>query len=148
MTKRFLQMLLMGLAILSLASGVHAGYKMNICHKDMETISIDSSAWPAHKKHGDLWGSCDRYKKYSVNVIFRCGVSATGGGLVVTMVSSSVDIPIAVPTVVVEDNCADANALLMDLRFDLKNVTSGPVGSDFETEYLYSREYLNAHRPN
>jgi len=67
--------------------------------------------------------------------------------MIVTTVSSSVDIPIAVPQVVKDDNCADANAAFMDLRFDLKNVTSGPVGADFETEYLYSRNFLNYHRP-
>lgn len=147
MKKRFLRTLLMGLAMLSLASGAHAANKVTVCHKDLDTINIDKSAWPAHKKHGDVWGSCDNYGKYTVSVIFRCGVSDTGGGLVVTTVSSSVDIPLAVPAVVEDDNCADANAALMDIRFDLKNVTSGPVDSDFETEYFYSRQYLNYHRP-
>jgi len=141
-----MQRLLIGLAILSLAGGAYAS-KATICHKDLDTITIDKNAWPAHKKHGDVWGSCNNYRKYTVSIIFRCGVSDIGGGLVVTTVSSSVDIPLAVPAVVADDNCADANAALMDLRFDLKNVTSGPVGTDFETEYFYSRKYLQYHRP-
>jgi hypothetical protein len=146
MAIRFLQSSLIGLAILSLASGAYAAKKITICHKDLDTIKVSKKAWPAHKAHGDVRGSCGKHPKYSVAIIFRCGVSDTGG-MVVTAVSSSVDIPLAVPAVVENDNCADANAALTDLRFGLKNVTSGPVGDDFETEYLYSRKYLEVHRP-
>jgi hypothetical protein len=142
---RFLQSLVMGLAILSSAGGTYAA-KATICHKDLDTISINRNAWPAHKAHGDVWGSCDNYAKYSVVIIFRCGVTESGG-LTVTTVSASEDLPIAAPAIYEDDNCADANATLIDARFDLKNVTSGPVGSDFQTEYLYSRKYLRFHRP-
>ena len=135
----------MGLAILSLAAGAYAN-KATICHKDLDTITISKNAWPAHKKHGDVWGSCDKYAKYTVAIIFRCETSDTGG-MIVTTVSSSVDIPLAAPAIYEDDNCADANATLADARFDLKNVTSGPVGADFETEYFYSRQYLRYHRP-
>lgn len=141
----FLLSLLMGLAILSFAGGTCAA-KATICHKDLDTISINTNAWPAHKAHGDVWGSCDNYAKYSVVIIFRCGV-AQSGGLTVTTVSASEDLPIAAPAIYRDDNCADANAALINSGFDLKNVTSGPVGSDFETEYLYSRKYLRYHRP-
>lgn len=136
----------MGLAILSLASGAQASNKISVCHKDVNTITIDRSAWDAHYKHGDVWGSCDNYAKYTVAVIFRCGVSVDGD-LTVTTISWSEDIPVAVPQVVQDDNCADANAALVDNGFDLKNVTSGPVDTNFETEYLYSRQYLEYHRP-
>lgn len=144
--RRFLLSIPIGLAMLALASGASAAKKVTICHKDLNTIEIAQSAWNAHKNHGDVWGSCDNYAKYSVAVIFRCGVSVSDG-LIVTTVSSSVDIPVAVPQVVEDDNCADANATLIDLGFNLKNVTSGPVDSNFETEYFYSRKYLNYHRP-
>jgi len=146
MTKRFLQTLLMGLAILSLTSGVHASNKITVCHKDLNTISIDRNAWDAHYKHGDVWGSCDSYPKYSVVVIFRCGVSVNGG-LTVTTVSPSVDIPVSAPQIAEDDNCADTNATLIEHGFNLKNVTSGSVDTNFETEYFYSRQYLQYHRP-
>jgi len=146
MTIRFLQSLVMGLAIISLAGGAYAG-KATICHKSLDTISINSNAWPAHKAHGDVWGSCDNYAKYSVTVIFRCGLSVDGD-LVVTSVSSSEDIPVTEPLVVEGDNCADANAVLINSRFNLKNVTAGSVDTNFETEYFYSRKYLLYHHPD
>jgi hypothetical protein len=34
------------------------GDKVTICHKGKNTISIDSSAWPAHEAHGDTKGAC------------------------------------------------------------------------------------------
>ena len=147
MAIRLLQSSLIGLVILSLSGGAYAAGKNLICHKDLDTISINWHAWEAHKAHGDVWGPCEKHPKYAVAIIFRCGVSDTGG-MVVTAVSSSVDIPLATPAVVEDDNCADANAALTDLRFGLKNVTSGPVGDDFETEYLYARKYLKVHRPD
>jgi len=145
MANRFLQGLVSGVAILTLAGGAHAN-KVTICHKDINTISIAKSAWPAHKDHGDVWGSCDNYAKYSVVVIFRCGISIDGG-LTVTTVNASEDIPVAVPLVVKDDNCADANAALMNAQFDLTNITSGSVDTNFETEYVYTREYLQHHKP-
>ena len=35
------------------------GSKMTICHQGT-TISIDSSAWPAHQRHGDTQGPCPK----------------------------------------------------------------------------------------
>lgn len=35
-----------------------SGEKVTICHKGKNTISIDSSAWPAHEAHGDKKGAC------------------------------------------------------------------------------------------
>lgn len=147
MTIRFLQSLVMGLAMIAMAGGAYAA-KGTICHKDLETITINVSAWPAHKAHGDVWDSCDKYAKYSVTAIFRCGLSAEGD-LVVTSVSSSEDFPVEEPLLVVEgDNCAVANATLINSKFNLKNVTAGSVGSNFETEYFYSRKYLRYHHPD
>ena len=131
----------MGLAILPLAGGALAE-KIDVCHKG-KTISIDNNALKAHQSHGDVKGRC---KTYSAVLIFRCGVSSEGG-LAVTVVSSSVDIPVAVPQIFDPNNCADANAALMDLGFNLKNVTSGSVEDNFETEYLYARQYLESRRP-
>ena len=146
MANKLIRNFVLGLALLSLAGGAYAR-KITVCHKDLDTISIDEHAWLAHKNHGDFWGSCDNYEKYSVAIIFRCGVSESGNGLVVTTVSASVDIPYAAPAVVAEDDCADANAVLINAKFNLKNVTSGPVDANFETEYFYSRKYLLLHRP-
>jgi len=130
------------MAIVSLAGGAHAG-KVGVCHKG-QSILIDDSALSAHKAHGDQRGRCED-RNYTVVTIFRCGVSPTGG-LTVTVVSSSADFPIAVPQVEDADNCADANATFMDYGFNLKNVTSGPVGGDFETESFYERKFLDIHR--
>ena len=146
MTKQLLKMLLMGLAGLTVSNSVQA-MQIEICHKDGNTLTIDASAWQAHKAHGDLWGSCDRHPTYAVVVIFRCGLSA-GGGLVVTTVSSSADIPLAVPQVVPADNCADANAMLNDFKFELLSVTSGSVDANFETEYAYSRRFFMNQKPH
>ena len=39
------------------------GKKVTICHKGKRTIRISVRAWPAHKRHGDLVGTCEQAAK-------------------------------------------------------------------------------------
>jgi len=139
MKKNLLKAMLFGLVITAISGGAHAG-KVRVCH-DGKTLWINSNALQAHLNHGDVRGRCEDFKEVSAVVIFRCGVSSANG-LIVTAVSSTLDLPVAYPQVVPTDNCADANATLIDHKFTLQNVTSGPVGADFETEYFYERKIL------
>jgi hypothetical protein len=34
------------------------GKKVAICHKGKHTITVSVRAWPAHKRHGDVLGTC------------------------------------------------------------------------------------------
>jgi hypothetical protein len=36
------------------------GKKITICHKNKVTITISVNAWPAHQRHGDTVGPCQR----------------------------------------------------------------------------------------
>ena len=39
------------------------GKKVTICHKGKRTIRIAVRAWPAHKRHGDTVGTCEKAEK-------------------------------------------------------------------------------------
>lgn len=58
-----------GVGLAQNAIGLHQyqyGKKVTICHKGKKTVSISVRAWPAHKRHGDSIGLCDRkaWKKH------------------------------------------------------------------------------------
>lgn len=131
---------LAGSAIFLLASGVHAAEKLvPVCHKE-KTIWVAPEAVDAHVGHGDDNVRCqDRF--YSGVTIFRCGVSSEND-MVVTAASLSFGTPLWAPQIAVDDDCAEANAALLDAGYQRKQVESGPVGEDFETEYYYEQKFV------
>ncbi len=36
---------------------------MTICHKGKRTLKVSVNAWPAHRAHGDVEGTCAELKK-------------------------------------------------------------------------------------
>ena len=38
--------------------GGQYGKKVAVCHKGKKTLSVSVNAWPAHKAHGDVQGTC------------------------------------------------------------------------------------------
>ena len=140
--KRYGLVLMLGIALIGNAE---AGKKTYICHKG-ETIKVSNKAVDAHLGHGDVVGRCEDLPREQVVVIFRC---ATGieGGLAVSDVSVSENAPEETPAVIAGDNCADANAVLLNNGFDLGHVTAGATSEGLQTEYFYSGEFLIIEEP-
>jgi hypothetical protein len=104
-----------------------------------------------------MMGKCEDIPTEQAVVIFRCGtggmdgepggelvvepVVEPAGGLVVTVVSVSENLPAEAPEVVESQECADANASLLNGGFELEQVNSG-AGMDLETEYMYTGEFM------
>jgi hypothetical protein len=150
--------MLMALALFVLAGNAQAAKKGKafVCHKDDEgeykTLRISGNAVEAHLNHGDMLGRCEDMPTEKAVVIFRCGsdgmVGEPGGelgvepvgGLVVTVVSVSENLPAEAPEVVEGQECAEANASLLNGGFELEQVNSG-AGIDMETEYMYIGEF-------
>jgi hypothetical protein len=38
--------------------GGQYGKKVAVCHKGKKTLSVSVNAWPAHRAHGDVLGTC------------------------------------------------------------------------------------------
>jgi hypothetical protein len=138
-TQNFVRYLLLGMTVFSLTTGTQAaGNQVPVCHKE-KTIWIAPSAVSAHVAHGDKKVRCQDRRKSRATVIFRCGVSSDGE-LVVTATSSYPSWPAVVP--MIDDDCAEANAILGDFWYRLTNSSSTPVGDNFETEYFYEKKYI------
>lgn len=55
-----------GVGLAQSAIGLHQyqyGKKVTICHKGKKSVSISLRAWLAHKRHGDVAGTCFAWKK-------------------------------------------------------------------------------------
>jgi hypothetical protein len=158
MMKRLLPVMLVALALFVLAGNAQAAKKGKafVCHKDDEgeykTLRISGNAVQAHLNHGDMMGKCEDIPTEQAVVIFRCGTGdAVGepdgglvveqvGELVVTVVSVSENLPAEAPEPLGGDECAEANASLLNGGFELEQVNSG-AGMDLETEYMYVGEF-------
>jgi hypothetical protein len=55
------------------------GKKVTICHKGHHTVRIAVRAWPAHKRHGDVVGTCAAAaKRFAHGHAAKPGASASG----------------------------------------------------------------------
>jgi hypothetical protein len=142
--KRLLPLMLITLALFVLAGNAQAGKntKAFVCHKgddgEYKTLRISSNAVDAHLNHGDMLGRCEDMPTEQAVVIFRCGSNDLGeGSLLVTSVSLSLNVPDEI-LIATGDECADANADLLNGGFDLSDAR--PVG-DGTTEYMYLGEF-------
>jgi hypothetical protein len=138
--KRFLPLILLAIALFVLVGNAQAGKKSKVyvCHKEgpgeYKTLRINTNALSAHLNHGDVEGRCEDIKKESAVAIFRCGSGDIDeGSLLVTGVSLSLNVPTEL-TISLGDECADANASLLNGGFDLGDAKW--VG-DGTTEYMY-----------
>jgi len=143
--RRLIPIMLVTIGLFAFTGNAQSGEKVNVCHIDdsthFKTIRVSQNALRAHLDHGDVRGKCEKLLTEKAVVIFRCGPD-TAGGLVVTDVSLSLNVPEDGPTVVAEDHCADTNANLLNSSFELKHVTSGSVMDGLQTEYMYTAKVL------
>jgi len=143
--KRLLPLMLIAVGLFTFAGNAQAGKKVNVCHIDdstqYKTIRISKKALGAHLGHGDVRGKCENMPTEQAVVIFRCGAD-TAGGLVVTDVSLSLNVPEDGPAVVAGDHCADTNANLLNDSFKLKYANSGSTMDGLQTEYMYTAKVL------
>jgi hypothetical protein len=139
--RSFARQILLSTAMFSLSTGIQAaGNQVPVCHKE-KTIWIAPSAVKAHVAHGDQKVRCKDRKKSTATVIFRCGVSSDlDGELVVTATSSYP--PWKHVTPMVDDGCAESNAILADYAYKMMKSSSVSVGENFETEYFYEKKYI------
>lgn len=142
--KRLVPLFIVAVGLFTIASNAQAGKKTYVCHKDgsgaYKTLKISKNAVDAHRKHGDRLGKCENLPTPQTTeqgvIIFRCGSDEFGEALVVTAVSASDNVPQNVQDVAGED-CAEANASLLNGGFELNQVNSG-AGMDLDTEYFYT----------
>lgn len=134
--------LTMSLALLALFGFAHgviaAENKITICHKNVETAAVPSSAVPGHLGHGDTLGACGTAPPATMAAVVMMRCEPQEGDVRVVAASSSPS-PAIEGGIAPGADCAVILAELIDAGYGLRTVTTGSAGDSslqLYTDYL------------